>query len=364
MTGLHELAELGQAVWIDYIKRSFITSGGLKSWIDQGARGVTSNPTIFDKAISGSSDYDDDLKALSGADRTVIELYEALAMEDIRRAADLMRPVYDATEGLDGYVSLEVNPKLAHDTGGTITEARRLFATLARPNVLIKVPATSEGLPAIRTLISEGINVNVTLIFSVAQYQAVAEAYIAGLEGLGPGKAASQVASVASLFVSRVDTATDRALEQAGRADLQGKTAVANAKMVYARFRGIFSGERWERLARRGARVQRPLWASTGTKNPRYPDILYVDELIGPYTVNTMPPDTLEAFLDHGRVRLTVESNIDAAREHLRRLAKVGINLDAITQRLQDDGVSAFASSFDSLLASIAAKWSTLRQTH
>jgi len=363
MTKLHELAKLGQAVWIDYIKRSFITSGGLQNWIDQGARGVTSNPTIFDRAISGSSDYDADLQRLARTSLTTEEIYEALALEDIARAAELLRPVYEATQGLDGYVSLEVSPKLAHDTAGTIAEARRLFTTLARPNVLIKVPATPAGLPAIQALIGEGINVNVTLIFSLEQYEAVAEAYISGLEKrAAAGQELGRVASVASLFVSRLDTAVDRELEQLGRADLQGKAAVANAKMVYARFKELFGGERWQRLARLGARVQRPLWASTGTKNPCYSDTLYVDSLIGPDTVNTMPPETLQAFLDHGRVALTVEEGLEEARAHLALLADVSVDLPAIMQRLQDDGVAAFAKSFDSLLASIAAKREQLRR--
>jgi len=358
MTRLRELAELGQAIWLDYIRRSLLTSGELQNLINQGVRGVTSNPTIFEKAIAGSADYDEDLHRLVDEGKSVAEIYEALALEDIRRAADLLRPVYEQTNGADGYVSLEVSPTLAHDTEGTVAEARRLFAVLSRPNVLIKVPATPEGIPAIERLISEGINVNATLMFSLAHYEAVAEAYIAGLEKLAAaGGDLSKVASVASFFVSRLDTAVDRALEGHPQgASLKGKAAIANAKMAYARFRQVFSGPRWEKLAAQGARVQRPLWASTGTKNPLYSDTLYVDHLIGPDTVNTVPPATLQAFLDHGTVAPTLEAGLDEARAHLARLAELGIDLDAITQQLQDEGVAAFAGSFEALLASIAEK--------
>jgi len=359
MTKLNELAELGQAIWLDYIRRSFITSGDLQALIGKGLRGVTSNPTIFEKAIAGSVDYDEDLQKLVAEGRSVTEIYEALALDDIARAADLLRPVYDATAGADGYVSLEVSPALAHDTVGTIAEARRLFAALARPNVMIKVPATSAGIPAIETLIGEGVNVNVTLIFSLAQYDAVAKAYLAGLEILAAaGRDLSEVASVASFFVSRVDSAVDRALDEtdATGASLKGTIAVANAKVAYAHFCQVFSGARWDRLAAQGARVQRPLWASTSTKNPHYGDTLYVDSLIGPHTVNTVPPATLNSFRDHGTVEPTLEAGLDEARAQLDRLAELGVDLDAITQKLQDDGVAAFAKSFDSLMASIAHK--------
>jgi len=278
MTKMHKLAEMGQAVWFDYIRRSFITSGELQTLIDDGLRGVTSNPSIFEKAIAGSTDYDEDLHRLVDEGQSVDEIYEALALDDIRRAADLLRPVYDRTGGADGYVSLEVSPTLAHDTEGTIAEARRLFTALGRPNVMIKVPATPAGIPAIETLIGEGININVTLMFSLAHYDAVAEAYISGLEKLdASGGDVSRVASVASFFVSRVDTAVDRALEAIGGTGqrqglpLRGKIAVANAKVAYARFRETFSGPRWEKLAAQGAQVQRPLWASTSTKNSLYP---------------------------------------------------------------------------------------------
>jgi transaldolase/glucose-6-phosphate isomerase len=357
MTKLHELAELGQAVWLDYIRRSFIVSGDLQALVDDGLRGVTSNPSIFEKAIAGSTDYDQHLQRLVEKGRTVEEIYEALTLDDIRRAADVLRPVYDATDCSDGYVSLEVSPTLAQDTGGTVAEAQRLFKALDRPNVMIKVPATREGIPAIERLIGEGINVNVTLMFSLAHYDAVAKAYLAGLEKLMmAGGDLSRVASVASFFVSRVDRVVDPQLEAVGNAELQGKIAVANAKLAYARFRETFSGKRWERLAAEGARVQRPLWASTSTKNPLYSDVLYVDSLIGPHTVNTMPPQTLNAFRDHGTAAVTVDKELDEARAHIDQLAELGIDLDAITENLQDDGVTAFVKSFEGLMASITEK--------
>ncbi len=357
MTKLHDLSKLGQSIWFDFIRRSLITSGELQALVDKGVRGVTSNPTIFEKAIAGSADYDDDLNRLVGEGESVEEIYEVLALDDIVRAADVLRLVYDQTQGADGYVSLEVSPTLAHDTRGTVADARRLFAALDRPNIMIKVPATPAGIPAIETLIGEGINVNVTLIFSLAHYQAVAEAYIGGLERLAAdGGDLSKVASVASFFVSRVDTAVDRQLEEMGEVDLQGKIAIANAKVAYAYFGEAFSGARWDKLAARGARVQRPLWASTGTKNPLYPDTLYVDSLIGPDTVNTVPPATLQAFLDHGTAASTLEAGLEDAQAQLARLADLGIDLEAITQKLQDDGVASFAKSFESLMASIAQK--------
>ena len=358
MTKMHELAELGQAVWYDDVRRSFIASGQLQGLVDQGLRGVTSNPAIFEKAIAGSADYDEDLKALVQAGKSVDEVYEALALDDIRRAADVLRPVYERTGGADGYVSLEVSPTLAHDAEGTVTDARRLFAALSRPNVMIKVPATPAGIPAIETLIGEGINVNVTLIFSLSQYEAAAEAYLAGLEKLAAdaGRGVGEVASVASFFVSRVDGVVDRALEEIGETALQGTIAIANAKAAYARFREIYRGARWERLSALGARVQRPLWASTSTKSPAYPDTLYVDGLIGPDTVNTVPPATLTAYLDHGKVAPTLETGLDQALAQLSRLAELGVDLDEITQKLQDDGVAAFAAAFEGLMSSIAEK--------
>jgi transaldolase/glucose-6-phosphate isomerase len=362
MTKLHELAGLGQSIWYDNIRRALLDSGDLQVLIDAGVTGVTSNPSIFEKAIAGSADYDEALAALVTEGKAAQEIYEALAVEDIQRAADLLRPVYDGTSGVDGYVSLEVSPNLAHDTEGTIAEARRLYSLLDRPNVMIKVPATAAGIPAIEALIGQGINVNVTLIFSMDHYAAVAGAYIAGLEHLAAsGGDLSKVASVASFFISRVDTAVDQSLEElqsplSNVQSLTGKIAIANAKAAYARFGEMFSSERWERLASRRARVQRPLWASTSAKNPLYPDTLYVDALIGPDTVNTVPPATLSAFMDHGSVALTLESGLEEARGHLAELAGLGISLEAITQRLQEDGVTAFAKSFASLVASVEDK--------
>ena len=357
MTKLHDLADLGQSIWFDFIRRAFIQNGDLQRLVDQGVRGVTSNPSIFEKAIAGSADYDAALRPLVDAGKTVDEIYESLALADIRAAADILRPVFERSDGEDGYVSLEVSPTLAHDTPNTIAEARRLHAALKRPNVMIKVPATAEGIPAITALIGDGISVNVTLIFSASQYEAVAEAYLAGLEQLAAkGGDLSRVASVASFFVSRVDTAVDAALASIGEEALQGKIAVANAKAAYARFRALFSGPRWQRLAARGAQVQRPLWASTGAKNPRYPDTLYVDALIGPDTVNTVPPATLNAFLDHGHVALTLERDLAEALTQLARLAELGIDLDAIAAKLLDDGVAAFVKAFEALTASVAAK--------
>jgi transaldolase len=357
MTKLHELAELGQSIWLDYISRSLIASGELQKLVDQGLRGVTSNPSIFEKAIAGSADYDEDLNRLVSDGKSVAEIYEDLAMADIQSAADILRPVYEKSGGADGYVSLEVNPALAHDTEATIAEARRLFASLERPNVMIKVPATPAGIPAIETLIGEGVNVNVTLVFSLEQYEAVATAYIAGLEKLAlSGGDVGRVASVASFFISRVDTAVDKALEEIGNTEIQGKIAIDNAKIAYGRFREIFSSDRWKKLATGTARVQRPLWASTSSKNPAYPDTLYVDNLIGPDTVNTLPPATLDDFLDHGKVAATVETDVDGVRMRMAELAELGMNLDAITNKVLDEGVAAFAKSFEGLIASIAEK--------
>ena len=357
MTTLHDVQVLGQSIWNDNIRRAMLTSGELQRLLDDGVVGVTSNPTIFEKAIAGSGDYDDELRTLANEGRDIDEIYEALVLADIAAAADLLRPIHDRTNGRDGYISLEVRPTLAHDTDGTIAEARRLFSTLGRKNVMIKVPATREGIPAIEALIAEGMNVNVTLIFSLAQYEAVAEAYLSGLEKrTASGSALHEVASVASFFVSRVDAAVDQQLEALGETQLMGRIAIANFKHAYARFGEIFSSPRWEKLAAQGARVQRPLWASTGTKNPLYPDTLYVDSLIGPDTVNTVPPATLQAFIDHGRVAPTLEAGLDEARADLTRLSELGVDLAAITQKLQDDGVSAFAQSFVALMGSISEK--------
>ncbi len=361
MTKLHEINQLGQSIWNDSIRRSMLDNGEMQQLIDNGVTGVTSNPTIFEKAIIGSDDYNDELREMpDGSDAGGI--YETLALSDIRRTADLLRPVYDRTDGVDGFISLEVSPALAHDTEGTIAEAQRLFDALDRPNVMIKIPATPEGIPAIAHSIGKGININVTLIFSLAQYEAVTEAYITGLERLDQaGGDVSRIASVASFFVSRVDTLVDKHLEERGNTALQGTIAVANAKMAYARFQQIFGTTRWQALANKGAHVQRPLWASTGTKNPNYPDTLYVDTLIGPHTVNTMPPATLQAVLDHATVASTLETGIDQAREQLAQLQDLGINMTDMTQKLQDDGVAAFAESFETLLSCIGEKRNQLR---
>lgn len=357
MGKLHELADLGQAIWFDYIQRSLISSGELQNLIDQGVRGVTSNPTIFEKAIAGSHDYDDALRRLAKNGKSTQEIYEELVLRDIMLTADLFLPVYVSTRGLDGFVSLEVSPDLAYDTDKTVQEGKRLFKTLGKPNVMIKVPATDAGIVAAEALIADGVNVNVTLLFSLSQYIKAAQAYISGLEKhLAAGGDISKIASVASFFVSRVDTSVDAELNKIGNKDLLGKAAIANAKIAYARFKGIFSGPRWEKLAGNGAHVQRVLWASTGTKNPGYPDTLYVDKLIGPHTVNTLPPVTLGMFLDHGQVSPTLETGLEHAKNHIEQLTKLGLNLDAITKKLEEDGVRSFASSFESLMNSIDTK--------
>ncbi|MCF7973108.1 MAG: transaldolase [Phycisphaerae bacterium] len=357
MTKLHELADLGQAVWFDFIRRTFTQEGKLQALIEQGIRGVTSNPSIFEKAIAGSEDYDSDLKQLVLQGKSVEQIYESLVIHDIGQAADLLRPLYDETRGRDGYVSLEVSPTLAHETAETLAQAKRLFAVLDRPNIMIKIPATPQGMPAIEAVIAAGINVNVTLIFSLAQYEASAEAYIAGLEKrMASGGRLASIASVASFFVSRVDTAVDASLEKLGRHELQGHAAVDNAWLAYACFQEIFSGERWARLASAGAQVQRPLWASTGTKNPAYADTLYVDSLIAPDTVNTVPPATLEAFMDHGHVMPMTDKDLPEARARVVALAAAGVDLETITQTLLDEGLVAFAKAFEGLMGSIAGK--------
>lgn len=358
-----EVQRIGQSIWLDYICRDLLRSGEFQRLIELGISGVTSNPTIFEKSITGSTDYDESLLALAQAGRNTEEIYEALVIEDIRAAADLLRPIYNNTNGADGYVSLEVNPLLAYDTESTITEAKRLFSTLARPNVMIKVPATPEGIPAIRHLTGEGINVNATLIFSLAMYQQVREAYIAGLEERSrTGRDLGQVASVASFFVSRLDTAVDTLLQeriQQGDEQLKsllGKAANASAKLAYQAFKATFSSERFATLQSRGARVQRPLWASTSTKNPAYSDLLYVEPLIGPDTVNTMPPATLNALLEHGRVETTLERDVSQAKQTFEAIAAAGISMNKVTAKLLVDGVKAFADSFAKLLANIEEK--------
>jgi transaldolase len=368
MSKLIELEKMGQSIWLDYIQRSLVTSGELKQLVDNGLRGVTSNPAIFEKAIAGSNDYDEDLKQLINTDQTIEQIYEALAIKDITLATDTLRSVYDSSSGKDGYVSLEVSPELAYETEKTIAEARRLFETVNRPNVMIKVPATPAGLPAITELIGSGVNVNVTLIFGLDNYKAVAGAYQSGLEKLtetGPavkgGHPVDKVASVASFFISRVDTAVDKELGAIDNTDLAGKIAVANSKIAYAEYKNILQQPRWQQLADKGARMQRVLWASTSTKNPAYPDNLYVDELIGPDTVNTLPPSTLESFIDHGRVAETLTKGLQEAQSQVAKLADLGIDLKTVTQKLQDDGVVAFARPFGKLLESIAEKCKLLK---
>lgn len=353
---LQALAEQGQAVWLDYIRRDLLTDGELQRLVtEDGLTGVTSNPAIFDKAIAGSDLYDaailDYDRANPGA--STVDVYEHLAIADIRLAADILRAAYDRTGGDDGYVSLEVSPHLADDTAATIDEARRLFAAVDRPNVMIKVPATDAGIPAIETLIADGINVNVTLMFSLHDYEVVARAY---LEGIAKAEEPDRVASVASFFVSRVDSKVDAALEEVGSDEamvLRGKVAIANSKLAYRRYQELFNSREFAEKRAHGVRPQRPLWASTSTKNPDYPDVLYVETLIGPETVNTMPPKTLAAFRDHGTVERTVDRDVDEAEDVLRHLDEVGVDLDRITHDLQREGVEKFARPFDSLLATI-----------
>lgn len=357
MGKLKDLRKLGQSIWLDYISRELIQSGELKMHLKQGVRGVTSNPTIFEKAIVGSADYDEQIKAVITGGANLDELYEALILEDIRLAAKRLRGLWRRSKHVDGYVSVEVSPELAWDTNGTIDEGLRLFHTLRKPNVMIKVPATLQGIAAIAALTGEGVNVNATLIFSHAQYETVVRAYIEGLTHyINNGGELKNVASVASIFVSRVDTAVDSLLEKKGETELQGKIAIANAKSCVKLFQRIYSGNRWKLLAKNGARVQRLLWASTGTKNPAYPDTLYLDSLIGRHTVNTVPPATLDAFLDHGTVASTLDADLDGAVEQLDKLAKLGIDLEEITETLQLDGVNAFTDSYNSLRSAIEEK--------
>jgi transaldolase/glucose-6-phosphate isomerase len=369
MNPLQALASYGQSVWLDYIQRSLITSGELQRLIQEdGVRGVTSNPAIFEKAIAGSTEYTAALDTLRQQHDDAMALYEGVAIDDIQDAADVLRSVYDATNGRDGFVSLEVSPYLAHNTNGTIAEAQRLWQAVDRNNLMIKVPATPEGIPAIQHLISEGININVTLLFAQEAYARVAEAYIAGLEALAArGGNVAQVASVASFFISRIDSAVDALLtarlkastsasERAVLQDLLGKVAIANAKLTYQRYQELFAGPRWQRLAEKGAQTQRVLWASTSTKNPQYRDVMYVEELIGANTVNTMPPATVEAFRDHGQPRHSLVEDVDAARETMDALEKVGISMQEVTAQLLTDGVRLFAEAFDKLLNAVDAR--------
>ncbi len=356
---LHQLSDLGQSVWIDYLSRDMLRSGELAQLHERDAVvGVTSNPTIFQKAISAGDAYDEQLREELEEERDPKELFLRLAMRDVQDACAVLHSVWDGGGGQDGYVSLEVDPTLAYDTEATIAEAVRLHELVDRPNLFVKIPATEPGLPAIEEMIARGRSINVTLIFSLERYSEVAEAYVRGLERLvTAGGDPSRVASVASFFVSRVDTEADRRLEELGAPEeLQGKLAVANAKLAYQRYQEIFAGGRWEALAARGATTQRCLWASTSTKNPAYRDVLYVEELIGPRTVNTMPEETIAAFQDHGRVALTLEAGIDEAHEVFRRLAEAGVDYDDVSATLEREGVEKFADSFAELLEGIGAK--------
>jgi len=357
MDKLNELAKIGQSVWLDFISRNLLTSGELIKLREMGVRGMTSNPTIFDKAISKSSDYDEEIRKLVLKGLTVEDIYEKLALKDIGIAADEMRKVYNETNGLDGYISIEVNPLLANNTKETIKQAKHLFKALSRPNIMIKIPGTEEGLPAITEVLGSGINVNVTLIFSTDSYRKVVEAFMAGLEKYdSAGGDISKHASVASFFVSRVDTAVDKELEAKGNKDLQGKIAVANSKVAFEISEEMYNSERWKNLAAKGAKKQRLLWASTSTKNPDYYDLLYVDSLIGPDTVNTMPPDTIKGFIDHGKVKLTLNEGLDEAKAQIKKLKELDIDIHKITDKLLIDGVKSFSDSFKSLLGSLTEK--------
>ncbi|TAM83997.1 MAG: transaldolase [Acidobacteria bacterium] len=367
---LKELGKYGQSVWHDYISRREVLSGELKRRIDEdGLLGVTSNPSIFEKAIAGSDDYDESIRQYLTEGLDAPKIFEKLAIEDIQKATDVFRGVFEQTGGRDGYVSLEVSPLLAHDTKGSLEEARHLFAAVNRPNLMIKIPATKEGLPAIEQALAEGININITLIFGIERYAEIGKAYLRALERrVAEGKPVNKVVSVASVFVSRIDTLVDKQLgaklvsaktpEERKRIEgLIGKVAVSNTKLIYQKYKEIFLTPRFEALAKKGVRVQRPLWGSTSTKNPHYSDILYVQDLIGRDTVNTMPTQTIEAYLDHGKPEAdTIEQGLDEARNVIAQLPGVGIDLLAVTQQLEDDGVGAFANDYKKLIASIEEK--------
>jgi transaldolase len=365
---LQKLSSLGQSVWLDLIRRSMLTPGGeMQKLIENdGVRGVTSNPAIFEKAINGSSDYDNEIRALGKQGRNTTEIYESLAIDDVGRAADYFRPLYDSTKGGDGFVSIEVSPKLAHDTDGTVAEARRLWKALNRPNIMIKVPGTKAGLPAVRQLLREGINVNITLLFAVERYEEVLEAYIAALEDrVKEGKPVDRIASVASFFLSRIDTLLDPQIlkiAEAGGAkadiarSLPGTIAVANAKVAYQKYGIVTATERWKKLTAKGARPQRLLWASTSTKNPKYSDTMYVEPLIGADTVNTMPMETVDAYRDHGKPSARITEDLTGAQRKLAQLQEVGLDLAVATKQLEDEGVKKFVEPFEKLLASLETK--------
>ncbi len=363
---LHELHAAGQSIWLDFINRDMLGDGELARRIaEDDLTGMTSNPSIFEKAMAEGTSYDSQLGEI-GADLSPAEAFEILSTDDVRRACDLFRPVYDATGGKDGFVSLEVSPGMAHDTEGTIAEAHRLWATVDRPNVMIKVPGTSEAMEAIRRLTASGMNVNITLLFAIDAHRQVIEAYLSGLEErAAAGKPLAHIASVASFFVSRVDTKVDKQLEEIAAAggdkadlarSLMGHAAIANAKLAYRLFTSSFAGSRWEALSAKGAQLQRPLWASTSTKNPAYRDVLYVEQLIGPHTVNTVPPATIEAFRDHGEVARTVDKDLDGAVRSLAQLESVGVSLDKVTAELLTEGLASFEKAFNTLLAGLDRK--------
>ena len=362
MTRLEDLYTVGgQSPWLDNVRRDWIQSGEMSRWVDRGVRGVTSNPTIFQKAIEGSDTYDAQFTELLGAGTSVEDAYWELVVKDIRDVLAILRPVHDASDGIDGYVSIEVSPLLARDTAGTAAAAKHLHDLIDQPNLLIKIPGTAEGLPAIEDMIAAGVSVNVTLLFSVDRYREVMEAYLRGLERAEGDL--SSIRSVASFFISRVDSEADKRLTAVGTPAalaLCGKVAVANAKVAYAAFLEVFSGPRWEALAARGAQVQRPLWASTSTKNPDYPDTLYVDTLIGPNTVNTIPDATLADFEDHGTVARTLDVDLDGAAATLAAFDAAGCSLADVTRQLEDEGVASFSKSFDDLLAALREKASSL----
>jgi transaldolase len=366
MTKLQRLYnEQGQSPWLDNLTRPYLRDGTLARLVENGVRGVTANPTIFARAIEGSDSYDEQFAALSASGRSTPDAYWDLVLDDMRHALEVLRDTFDASGGADGFVSIEVAPELARDTEATIAAARRLHERMASPNMFVKIPATAEGVPAIEAMIGEGRNINITLIFSLARYDQVIEAYLAGLESLaGRGGNLGAVHSVASFFVSRVDTEVDRRLQTlsadgsfaSDALELRGRAAIAQAKLAYRLFRERFAGARWERLAARGAHVQRPLWASTSTKDPAMPDTLYVDSLIGPDTVNTLPEATITAFEDHGKLARTIDTDVDSAAEVMSRLAAVGVDMDDVGRVLEDRGVAGFHESFGHVLAALAAK--------
>jgi transaldolase len=358
MSVTQQIHDAGQSLWLDFVSRKIIVNGSLKKMIDAGTiQGLTSNPSIFQKAVEGGDDYDDLFKKLASEKLNAEQFFDRLAIRDIQDAADLFRGVYDKAQGRDGYVSIEVSPRIASDTKASLSEARRLWKAVDRPNLMVKIPGTVEGLPAIEQALSEGININITLLFSVERYAQVAEAYLRALEArVKRGEDVSRLHSVASFFVSRIDTLVDKELEKKGNTALLGKVAIANAKMAYQHFLKEFGGARWEALEKKGAHRQRLLWASTGTKNPKYSDVIYIEELIGKPTVNTVPQNTLEAFLDHGKVRPSLNEDVEGARRTMKDLEATGISMKKVTDQLVVEGVKLFEESFDKLLGAIGQR--------